>query len=292
MYDTILIPTDGSTAAENAARHGIALATAFGSQVHLLSVVDKRSYSIASQYPERIVQQQRDALEEQAAKSIQALEAALSEHGVACQTAVEDGVPHSTILSYAADHDIDLISMGTHGRTGLDRLLIGSVTERVVRSSDVPVLTSRHAPEEPVGYDRLLIPTDGSEAATDAIDHGLAVAEQYDATVHALSVMDVGSLAGAAEGGPDLAGAIEALEDAGRDAVETVAQRGDERGVDVVTHISQGVPFRKIREYITEENIDFVTMGTHGRTGLERYLVGSVAERTVRSSDAPVLTVR
>lgn len=180
--------------------------------------------------------------------------------------------------------------MGTHGRTGLDRLLLGSVTERVVRASDIPVLSSRVEPDDHAGYDRILIPTDGSEAATAAIDHGLAIAEQYDATIHALSVVDIGSLSGAS--GSGLPHAIEALEGRGEQAVGDIAERCEVRDIDVVTEVAQGTPYRAIRDYITDESIDFATMGTHGRTGLKRYLIGSVTERTLRTSDVPVLTVR
>jgi nucleotide-binding universal stress UspA family protein len=292
MYDTILVPTDGSAGAEAAARHGVNLATAFESQVHFLSVVDERSYSgtIVDLDPE--VQEQRDTYEQQATEAVQALEEIADELSVTHHTAVEHGIPYETILSYADEHDVDLISMGTHGRTGLDRLLLGSVTERVVRTSDIPVLTSRDEPADHAGYDRILIPTDGSEAATTAIDHGIAIAEQYDATIHALSVVDVGALAGGYDAGAGLPTIIEAFEEGCEQAVGDVAERCDARDIDVVTEVSQGTPYRAIRDYIADEGIDFVTMGTHGRTGLERYLIGSVTERTVRTSDVPVLTIR
>lgn len=292
MYDTILIPTDGSAGAEAAARHGMNLATAFESQVHLLSVVDERSYSSALADLDPSIQEQRDAFEQQATDAVQTLEEIATKSSVTCHTAVEHGIPYETILSYADEHEVDLISMGTHGRTGLDRLLLGSVTERVVRTSDIPVLTSRLEPDDHGGYDQILIPTDGSEAATAAIDHGLAIAEQYDATIHALSVVDISSLAGGYDGGAGLPTVIEALEEGCEQGVGEVVDRCEARDIDVVTEVAQGTPYRAIRDYIADEGIDFVTMGTHGRTGLERYLIGSVTERTVRTSEVPVLTVR
>lgn len=292
MYETILIPTDGSEGAEAAARHGVTLATAFGSQVHLLSVVDERSYSSALAELEPSIREQRDAFEREATDAVHALEEIVTENSVTCHTAVEHGSPYETILSYADEHDVDLISMGTHGRTGLDRWLLGSVTERVVRTSDVPVLTARLGPADHAGYDRILIPTDGSEAATAALEHGLAIAEQYDATIHALSVIDIGSLAVGYDGGAGLPTVIEAFEEGCEQAVGDVAARCEARDIDVVTDVVQGSPYRTIRDYVDDRDIDFVTMGTHGRTGLDRYLIGSVAERTVRTSDVPVLTVR
>jgi nucleotide-binding universal stress UspA family protein len=181
--------------------------------------------------------------------------------------------------------------MGTHGRTGLDRFLVGSVTERVVRTSDVPVLTSRLKPDDRAGYDRILIPTDGSEAATTAIDHGIAIAERYDATIYALSVVDLSALAGSYDVGvgPDI---VEARNEDCEQAVAEVTERCEDRGLDITTEVAQGTPYRTIQDYIGDEEIDLVTMGTHGRTGLDRYLVGSVTERVVRTSDVPVLTAR
>jgi nucleotide-binding universal stress UspA family protein len=292
MYDTILVPTDGSEGAEAAARHGLNLATAFDSQIHLLSVVDERSYSSALADREPTIGEQREVFEQQATEAVDHLEELVSESSVTCHTEVEHGIPHEAIQSYLAEHDIDLVSMGTHGRTGLDRLLLGSVTERVVRTSDVPVLTTRHEPDDRSSYDRILIPTDGSESATAALDHGIAIAERSDATAHALSVVDINAVAGAYDAGPGIPHLLESLEEGCEQAVAAVEDECENRDVDIVTDVVQGTPYRAIREYVDDEGIDLITMGTHGRTGLERYLIGSVTERTVRTSDVPVLTVR
>jgi nucleotide-binding universal stress UspA family protein len=290
MYDSILVPTDGSDAAEAAARHGVTLAKAFESEVHLLSVVDERSYShaLADLPPNG---EQREALERQAREAVDRLEALVSEQSVTCHTAVEHGVPYDAIRSYVAAHDVDLVSMGTHGRTGLDRLLLGSVTERVVRTSDGPVLTTRHEPDDRSRYDRILIPTDGSECATAAIHHAIAIAERFDATVHALSVVNVDALAGSVGAGPGIPKLLESLEEGCEQAVTAVRAECEKHDVDVVTTVVQGTAHRTIQEYVDEEGIDLVTMGTHGRTGLARHLLGSVTERTLRTSDVPVLTV-
>lgn len=287
MYDTILIPTDGSKGAEAAARHGLNLAEAFESQVQFLSVVDDRAYLSGLVDIDSQVNDQREALERQATDALQTLEDLANETPSTFQTAVEYGIPHKTILSYADEHDVDLISMGTHGRTGLDRYLLGSVTERVVRTSDVPVLTSRLEPDEHSGYEKILIPTDGSETATAAVDHGLTIAEQYDATVHVLSVVDLSAVAGSY----DVAPMIESWTEQCERTVEEVAEKSESRDLDVVTDVVQGTPYRAIQAYIENEEINLVTMGTHGRTGLKRYLLGSVTARIVRTSDIPVLIV-
>ena len=138
-------------------------------------------------------------------------------------------------------------------------------------------------------YDAILVPTDGSPAAASAIDHAIELASTFDATVHALYIVDV-ALYSSLEAGVDAV--IEALEREGADAVETVRERCESAGVDTETDVLVGTVHRSIRDYVAEHDIDLVVMGTHGRKGIERFLLGSVTERTVRLSDVPVMTVR
>ena len=288
MYDTILVPTDGSAGAEAAARHALDLASAFESTVVVLSVVDDGAVSsgIADVDP------QIAALERAAREAIETVERLAEGSDRPIETAIERGRPHEAIRAFAEREGVDLISMGTHGRTGLDRLLLGSVAERVVRTSPAPVLTARDGSAERDGYDAVLLPTDGSEAASSAIEHGLAVADRCDATVHALSVIDAEALAGASSIGMSVPDVVDDLESDHEAAVEAIADRSASRGIDAVTQVEQGVPHRAIRDYVDEEGIDLVAMGTHGRTGLDRYLLGSVTDRVVRASAAPVLVTR
>jgi nucleotide-binding universal stress UspA family protein len=292
MYDTILVPTDGSAGAEVAARHAIELASAFDSDVIVLSVVDERAFSNRFADVDTQVGDQRAALERNAREAIEVVERLAEGSDRSVETAIERGRPAETIREVAELTGADLVSMGTHGRTGLDRLLLGSVAERVVRTSPAPVLTSRAGSVGDDGYDAVLLPTDGSEAAATAVEHGLAIADRYGATVHALSVIDVGALAGASSVGMSVPDVVEDLEADHEVAVEAVADRCERRGIDVVTRVEQGVPHRSIRDYVDGEGIDLVTMGTHGRTGLDRYLLGSVTDRVIRTSSVPVLAAR
>jgi len=145
MYDRILVPTDGSACAEHAVEHAIDLAEQYDAELHVLSVVDSRdvSHSAPAISPQQIEQTLRDRAESVVEDAADRAGAA----GIETVTAVEPGIPDDVIVDYAADNDCDLIVMGTHGRTGLERYLLGSVTERTVRRSAVPVLTVR-APEE------------------------------------------------------------------------------------------------------------------------------------------------
>ncbi|MFB6124115.1 MAG: universal stress protein [Haloferacaceae archaeon] len=138
-------------------------------------------------------------------------------------------------------------------------------------------------------YDDILVPTDGSDASEEAITHAVDVASKYDARLHALYVVDAGSYA-TLEAGTEMV--LNALQEEGEQAVRRVEAAADEAGVEVRTTVVTGTAFREILDYVDENGVDLVVMGTHGRKGLDRYLLGSVTERVVRSADVPVLTVR
>lgn len=138
-------------------------------------------------------------------------------------------------------------------------------------------------------YDEILVPTDGSDAATRALDHALDIAGQYDARIHALYVVDANAYS-TLEAGTDVV--ISALEEEGNEAIDAVADRAAAAGVETVTEVTTGTVHRTIIEYAADHDIDLIVMGTHGRRGLDRYLLGSVTEKVVRASDVPVLTIR
>ncbi len=138
-------------------------------------------------------------------------------------------------------------------------------------------------------YDQILVPTDGSSRATAAATHALSLARQYDARLHVLYVMDVA----AASGGPleDASSVRDRLTEVGQEATGAIETRAADVDVPVVTALLDGAPAETIIEYVGANDVDLVVMGTHGRSGLPRYLLGSVTERVIRSVGVPVLTV-
>ncbi|WP_430506089.1 universal stress protein [Haloparvum sp. PAK95] len=138
-------------------------------------------------------------------------------------------------------------------------------------------------------YDEILVPTDGSPAADAAIERAVDLADKYDARVHALYVVD-GAAYSTLEAGSEIV--IEALEAEGEEATERVAEAAADAGVEATTTVTTGTAYRTIQDYVDDNDIDLIVMGTHGRQGLDRYLLGSVTERVVRTSDVPVMTVR
>ena len=146
-------------------------------------------------------------------------------------------------------------------------------------------------------YDKILIPTDGSQTAEVAIEHAIDHAERYDAELHALYVVDIDAVNIAL--GTEQVDRIkegkfhemtEVKEKAER-ALEVVNRKASGRGIDVTEEIRAGQPFRVIRDYVDDNDIDLVVIGSHGRGGFKRRVMGSVTERVLRSTALPVLVV-
>lgn len=146
-------------------------------------------------------------------------------------------------------------------------------------------------------YDRILVPTDGSTVSETAVDHALELAETYDATVHALYVVDVAAVdvsLGTEQVQRLKEGNLAELPEVtarAETATGYVADRGDERGLDVLEAVVTGRPHAEIARYAENEGIDLIVMGSAGRGGVRRALLGSVAERTLRTATIPVLVV-
>lgn len=282
MFDDILIPTDGSACADVATGYAEDLAARYGGTVHVLCAIDPRPLENAPHYDDA-VDNTTDLAEQTCAE--------LVDSGLAAEPVVRTDVPHRAILSYAEAEGIDLIVMGTHGRTGVERYLLGSVTEKVVRLSDVPVLTVNARHEDGVTYpfSDILVPTDGSEGSMAALAPALDLATTYDANLHSISVVDTMAM------GLDARSEVifELLEVAAETAVEEVELRASKAAVPTVrTAVSYGSTYQEINSYVEDESIDLIVMGTRGHSGIERYLLGSVTEKVVRTSSVPVLTVR
>ncbi|AXG08309.1 universal stress protein (plasmid) [Haloplanus rubicundus] len=285
MYEDILLPFDGSDGAAEALHHAAEIAHWADATINVLFVAETTRDSVTvveTKVVDTLVQEGEDIVEE-AEKTLNTL-------GVDYDSDVVQGHPAPTIVEYAEQYEYDVIVMPTHGREGVSRYLIGSVTEKVVRLSSVPVLTARMQPDEQLvfPYENILIPTDGSAGAAHAAEYGLSLAAALDATVHVLSVVDDTSL------GLDVRSTVsgQEREQAATDAVADLVSEAESHGVsNSVRHVEHGSPIEVILDTIDSNDIHAVVMGTTGRRGSERILLGSVAEKTVRSAPVPVITV-
>ncbi len=287
MFEQILCPTDGSDGADTALDHVLEVAAAHDATVHLINVVDTTRDSMLQDHSDII-----EALDREAETIVEDAADTVNEYGVAAVSEVLHGEPYQAIVEYARSRDIDLIVMPTKGRRGLPRLLLGSTTERVVRRSTVPVLTIQPGEESMLRYPYrdILVPTDGSDCVTEALSTAVDVARVEAAGLHLLTVVSTMSL------GVDVRTDIQQaeLEASANTILDKAAESARAAGVEAVERTMEYGPtiHKAILSYIEANDIGLVVVGTHGRTGFDRYLLGSVTEYLIRTAPIPVLSVR
>lgn len=192
------------------------------------------------------------------------------------------------ICTYAEHVNADLLVLGTHGRTGIGRLLLGSVAEACVGRAPCPVLTvpASADPAKPTPEAPILLPVDFTPRTLAALDVARGVADLYGAPVEALHVVrDAGPY-------PDLAPEVLSLSDVDPEADAVVREQMATLGPDIAeAHIVYGTPARAIAETARDRNAGLIVLATHARHGIEKLAMGSVAEATLRRASCPVLTL-
>jgi nucleotide-binding universal stress UspA family protein len=279
---TILAATDFSEASRAAVQRAAALAAARGARLVVAHVVN----SAATHGLAGSATMLRDALEEERSSVRRALEAACAESGAS--PLVLDGYPDEQIVEASRAEAADLVVVGSHGADRIERLLLGSVAENVVRASAIPVLVGRGAPA--AGFDRVLVATDFSEPAEHALDLALELAAPR-ARVDVLDVVQLPAWT-ASDGAFMLDETLvrDLEDDARRRGVELLARKRRD-GIDLRLTVQIGTPRDGILRAL-HEGQDLVALGTHGRRGFRRLLLGSVAGTVLRHAPCSVLITR
>lgn len=283
--DRILFPTDFSERADAAIHHAAFIARQYGASLHVLHVAESGSAGGEDDAALR-----RD-LDDRAGQIGENLGAA----GMAITTAIRTGdAPAPEIVAYAASEGIDLIVVGTHGRRGVRRMFLGSVAEEILRTAPCPVYTIRQDDQLPAprAPRRVVVPVDFSEfgllsmraARRFVRDDGEiillhAIEEFVPPGVYGLEYPSYHELS--AE-----------IELHARKEMEQMAKSVLGGAIRYRTEIQTGYAPSAVVEYAEDVDADLIVMSTHGRSGVERMLLGSVTERVVRTSSRPVLVVR
>lgn len=294
----ILFPTDFSECAEGAFTHAAYLAQRAGAELHVLHVAEPQG-----QAPQGWADLLRITPEDIAADLDVPIpnsprgRRAPNEPVPLIDAEVQAPKAAPAILRYVEEHAIDLVVMGTHGRRGMRRMLVGSVAEEVVRLAPCPVFTvGRQGSGGGWAIRRIVAPVDFSEHARLAARHAAALAATYGATLDLLHVVDdrslpvvevpfLGSFGISAE---DVRlRAQEALEGFAAELEEEVPAVGE-----VGAFARLGHPAGDVVDFAERQDADLLVMGSHGRTGMERLLMGSVVEFVIRLAPCPVFTVK
>jgi len=288
----ILCATDLSAASEPAWEEAERLAALLKAELRLLHVVPVVPVPLEGYFPPDLYQEVMEGGEREARERLERLLGDRGDRSLAVTPRIERGAPAARILAVAAEESADLLVLGTHGRTGLDRLVLGSVVDRVTRTAPCPVVTVRVGRAAPGSRPlaRLCYATDFSPTARAAWPYAVALAEAAGATVDLLHVTP--------QPVPDRLLSLEAL---GRMA-RLLREQGEAQAAEFLADcplarervhaaIVSGDPAEQILHWVEARSTDLVVMGTHGWSGLVRWMLGSVAHHVIQLAPCPVLTV-
>jgi nucleotide-binding universal stress UspA family protein len=304
MYRKILAAIDGSSGARLALDEALKVAAASDAAVTAVYVLEHavRAVDVGSSFTD---EQEDSAQAEAALAAMEQARALFDERHVRGLVRAIDACGESiasVLNSAAAECRADLIVMGTQGRHGLKRTLLGSVAESTLRTADLPVLLVRHDPTvekipsmvATIMYRKILVAVDGSESSKAAIAEALRMAEFARAHVHAVYVVHPWGLSYPGYYEPEALAKV--LREDGRAALDearkAMAGHDVSRNVEIdETQGAQDTIAQSLLRCAQRQGADLVMMGTHGKHGLRRVVLGSVAEEFLRISTCPVLIV-
>lgn len=288
---SVLCPTDFSEVSYKAEAYATAVARHFGAALHLLHV--DPPMPMLAPYGEipvdpRLFEDQREA----ALADLSSAAARARAAGVTVETTLCGGQPAREILSAATAMRPDLVVIGTHGHGGVEHLLLGSVTEKVMRKAPCPVMVvppGAH-PESGVHFSRILCPIDGSPTSADALTYALSLARETGSQVTLLYVIEPVPAAG--EFGVLDVAEYRRLGDAHARQVLREAVADDVRAwLRLDERVASGKPSERILDAATVDQADVIVMGVRGRGAIDVFAFGSTTNEVVRRATCPVLAV-
>ena len=280
-YRKLLIAIDGSPTSLHALRESFKLAQNEGSWITVVSVVPPYTGDLDLVAVGNVMASMRKPCEEALAK---AQEIANAERA-SIKTVCEEGEPHERIIDLADAENYDLIVMGRRGLRRLEKVLLGSVTAKVIGYSHTDVIVVPRDTE--VGWQRALVATDGSKYSEAASKKARDFAKSYGGELKILSVVDVPP-----EFYAESPKTVDELIKKAKGYVEDIRKQSESEGIKAETFVREGETYQKITELAKEQNVGTIVMGSHGRTGLKRLLMGSVTEKVIGHAPCPVLVVK
>lgn len=295
MFERVLVPLDGSALAESILPAVRALGPCGAKDVILLRIAEHDITPFIVDRPE-VVQALIDLDRAACRKYLESIAHDFHAIGFGASAIVSEGSPAERIVELANER-IDLIAMSTHGRTGVTRWLMGSVADRVLHTARTPVLLARAAPDRKriAAFTRVLVPLDGSGLAETALPYAEQLARCTGAKLELLRVAHL-SLAPPYSGNEGIPLDNSAMEAHARRLCEDyligLAVPLRVRGLDVSTTVTDGPDAEEILAVADASGADLIVMSTHGRSGVRRWLLGSVADRVLAAARVPILLVR
>jgi nucleotide-binding universal stress UspA family protein len=284
LIKRVLFATDFSPCADHAEQHVAFLSKVYGATVDVIHALEAYADMYAT------LQDHRET-DERVADAVRRLQ----QPGIPVTGHQMMGIPSVLICDAAVKSHADLIVLGTHGRTGLEHVLLGSTAERVLTMAPCPVLTVRQPkgsegpPKEvPITFQHVTVPIDFSDCSLDALEYAIQLAKDFSASLTLLHVLEPVSYGVALSLGHQ----AERDQEGATSHLTALASRIQSHGLSVREVIRGGLPADAIIEFAHAARCNLLVMGTHGRRGIAHVLQGSVAEAVLRRAACPVLAVK
>jgi nucleotide-binding universal stress UspA family protein len=288
----ILCPIDFSEFSISAYQHALSVAGHYRAKLVAQHIVELWRHPAADFVASAgLYEEYSQALRESGKEQLQEFVKKHTHDEIQPELLVQVGVAADSILSFAQSQETDVIVMGTHGRRGLDRLMLGSVTDRVMRTAPCPVLAASKPPHGSVAagrerghvhhLSRILFCADFSENSERALKYAISATAEYDAELTLLHVL---------EGAPSLAKTEEAMAVAAERLDKLIPPDG-RKTLKIKTAVRIGKTYAQIIQLAEEAQIDLVTMGVRGRGALDVAVFGSTTYRVMQLGSCPVLAV-
>jgi len=279
-YRKILVAYDGSASARNGLAVASHLAKEDKSWIKVLTVLPGYEGDLELVGVSNI----KETIEGPGRKLLKEAQEIADHEDVHILTNMTQGEPYEKIVYVADDENCDLIVMGRRGQHQLERELVGSVTARVIGYTRKDVLVVPEGTK--LTRKNILLATDGSPSCEAAVDRAIELAKEKSAGLTAISVVysndEYLALA---------PGVVQELVGKAKEKLAIIEQKSKEAGVEITTVVKEGEAFEAITSLAKENDIDLIVMGSHGRKGLQRLLMGSVTERTIGYAACPVLVI-
>jgi len=280
-YRKILSAVDGSISSIHALRESFKFASNEKCWITVTSVVP----SYVGDLDMVGVGDVMGAMRKPCEKALKEAEKLAREEGVLIKTVCEEGEIFERISDLAAAENCDLIVIGRRGLHRLERSLVGSVTARVIGYSQRDVLV---VPDDThVGFQRVLVATDGSKQCRAAVERAIDFSQSYGGEISVVSIVDV-----PAEFYAEAPQVVDDMIYKAKGYVEEVKKQAEASGVKAEAFVREGEAYQAIIDIAKARDVNIIVMGSHGRTGLKRLLMGSVAEKVIGYAPCPVLVTR
>lgn len=280
-YRKILVTTDGSESSRHVLRESFKLASDEKRWLTVVSVAPHYDGDLGATWISNV----QDAIRKPCLIALSEAEDMAKKEGVSIKTVCEEGEIYERIVDLADAENADLIVMGRKGMAGLERTLVGSNTARVIGHSQRDVLV---VPEGTfIGWEKIIFATDGSQYSEAATNKAIDISKSYGSELDVISVVDVTDefIARA----PDV---LDNIVKKAKSIVEDVKNKAISEGIKAEGVVKEGDAYKSIVDIAEKQKADAIIMGSHGRTGLKRLLMGSVTERVIGHSPCPVLVVK